>query len=65
MKTDPKSFDIEIKYDSSIKKIEILLKDQDVIEEGIGIKTIQDVLEEITRSIVENYCDISEDDFNK
>lgn len=63
MKTDPKSFDIEIKYDSSIKKIEILLKDQDVIEEGIGIKTIQDVLEEITRSIVENYCDISEDDF--
>ena len=63
MKTDPKSFDIEIKYDSQIKKIEILLKDQDVIEEGIGIKTIQDVLEEITRSIVENYCDISEDDF--
>ena len=63
MRTDPKSFDIEIKYDSSIKKIEILLKDQDVIEEGIGIKTIQDVLEEITRSIVENYCDISEDDF--
>ncbi len=63
MKTDPKSFDIEIKYDSSIKKIEILLKDQNVIEEGIGIKTIQDVLEEITRSIVENYCDISEDDF--
>lgn len=63
MKTDPKSFDIEIKYDSSIKKIEILLKDQNVIEEGIGIKTIQDVLEEITRSIVENYCDICEDDF--
>lgn len=63
MKTDPKSFNIEIKYDSQIKKIEILLKDQDVIEEGIGIKTIQDVLEEITRSIVENYCDISEDDF--
>ena len=63
MKTDPKSFDIEIKYDSSIKKIEILLKDQNVIEEGIGIKTIQDVLEEITRSIVENSCDISEDDF--
>ena len=63
MRTDPKSFDIEIKYDSSIKKIEILLKDQNVIEEGIGIKTIQDVLEEITRSIVENYCDISEDDF--
>lgn len=63
MKTDPKSFNIEIKYDSSIKKIEILLKDQNVIEEGIGIKTIQDVLEEITRSIVENYCDISEDDF--
>lgn len=63
MRTDPKSFNIEIKYDSSIKKIEILLKDQDVIEEGIGIKTIQDVLEEITRSIVENYCDISEDDF--
>ena len=63
MRTDPKSFNIEIKYDSQIKKIEILLKDQDVIEEGIGIKTIQDVLEEITRSIVENYCDISEDDF--
>lgn len=63
MRTDPKSFNIEIKYDSSIKKIEILLKDQDVIEEGIGIKTIQDVLEEITRSIVENYCNISEDDF--
>ena len=63
MKTDPKSFNIEIKYDSQIKKIEILLKDQDVIEEGIGIKTIQDILEEITRSIVENYCDISEDDF--
>ena len=63
MRTDPKSFNIEIKYDSQIKKIEILLKDQDVIEEGLGIKTIQDVLEEITRSIVENYCDISEDDF--
>lgn len=60
---NPKSFNINIDYNNQAQKIEILLKDQNVIEEGIGIKTIQDVLEEITRSIIENYCDISEDDF--
>ena len=64
MKTDPRSFDIEIKYDSSIQKIEILLKDQNVVITGVGIITIQDVLEEIASSIVKNYCDISENDFN-
>ena len=61
---NPKSFNINIDYNNQAQKIEILLKDQNVVITGVGIITIQDVLEEIASSIVKNYCDISENDFN-
>lgn len=61
---NPKSFNINIDYNNQAQKIEILLKDQNVAITGVGIITIQDVLEEIASSIIKNYCDISENDFN-